>query len=202
MHVSIIVVEYFTNVESWTIQELLDALQTNPTKKSKIKIPSYQRSLVWRQTQKKLLIDSIKRGLPVGALLLYHEKAEENYNIYHLIDGLQRSTSVKSYVESPTKFYSEEYLETEFVDNISPFLDNTAGLDDVPDQQAIKGMLINWIQSLKGFSESDGFFSFHLAEEVDKSVGNSLSKQALSDLAKALPRHLKNSVMKVIYRTF
>lgn len=184
--------EYFTNVESWTIQELLDALQITPTKKSKIKIPSYQRNLVWRQTQKKLLIDSIKRGLPVGALLLYHEKVEENYNIYHLIDGLQRSTSIKSYIESPTKFYSEEYLEIDFINNIFSFLSDNIPREKVLNEQAIKEMLIGWIQSLKGFSESDGFSSFDLAEKVDQSVENSLDKRALSELTKALPAHLKN----------
>ena len=65
-----------TDTDSWTIEDIISALSETPNKKKKITIPKFQRTLVWNKKQQKAFIDSIKKGFPVGALLLYKTRED------------------------------------------------------------------------------------------------------------------------------
>ena len=54
-------------------------------------VPPYQRGYVWSEKQKEQFIDTLKRGLPFGTILLYRDEKE---NKYQIIDGLQRCTTM------------------------------------------------------------------------------------------------------------
>ena len=41
---------------------------------NKIGIPAFQRSFVWNREQVKELFDSIKKGYPIGSILLWNKK--------------------------------------------------------------------------------------------------------------------------------
>lgn len=172
----------FTEVKSWTVMELIDSLNSNPEKKEKIIIPQYQRNIVWSKQQQKLLIESIKEGMPIGALLLYHEKAEEGYNVYHLVDGLQRSTAIKSYQEKPTLFFTKENIDKELLDLLHEYFD--------VDIEIVTKFFVEWIQSLGGFNEMDGFSSSGLAYFLDEKNGGKLEKSQIKDLSNRLPEYL------------
>jgi uncharacterized protein with ParB-like and HNH nuclease domain len=64
-------VSNYTKPEPWTIGELREAIE-----REVVRIPRFQRSLVWTDEQRRNLIDSIFRGYPIGSLLL-HERSEE-----------------------------------------------------------------------------------------------------------------------------
>ena len=68
---------------TWKL-ETFSAEKINENIEKKIfTIPRYQRGVVWSQSQKDTLIDTIKKGLPFGSLLLYlngNEKNKKNYN--------------------------------------------------------------------------------------------------------------------------
>ena len=101
-----------TDTADWTIRDLIVALGENPAKKDKITIPKFQRTLVWKKHQQKAFIDSIKKGFPVGAILLYKSSTDKKGNtIYNLIDGLQRSTALNQYIKRPTQFFDETNLQ-------------------------------------------------------------------------------------------
>ncbi len=101
-----------TDTVTWTIEDLVMALSDTPTKKSKITIPKFQRTLVWKKDQKKAFVDSVKKGFPVGAILLYKSTTDTSgTTIYNLIDGLQRSTSLNQYIKAPTQFFDETNLK-------------------------------------------------------------------------------------------
>jgi len=68
----------YTDIETWTVEDLVDAVSEKPIKKRKIMVPKFQRNLVWGNEQKKSYIDSIKMGFPFGSLLLSKEKNEED----------------------------------------------------------------------------------------------------------------------------
>ena len=73
----------------------------------KFVVPRYQRGVVWNDRQRADLVDTIKKGLPFGTLLLY----KNDLNLYQIIDGLQRSHAVIEFVNNPTQFFDEEDIE-------------------------------------------------------------------------------------------
>ena len=71
--------------------------------KDEIKIPKFQRSFVWTQTQSSKLIESFLIGLPVPAIFLYTERRSQDYLV---IDGQQRLRTIFDYFNG--KFDSEK----------------------------------------------------------------------------------------------
>lgn len=57
---------------------------------SKVRIPAFQRGLVWKPRQVELLWDSILRGFPIGSFVL----SEEADGCYYLMDGQQRFNAI------------------------------------------------------------------------------------------------------------
>ena len=90
-------------MEEFTAQEIHEKQEAR-----KIVVPKYQRGIVWRDSQKKELIDSIKKGIPFGSILLY---LDENANNYRLIDGLQRCTTIYEFISNPANFYDEDDID-------------------------------------------------------------------------------------------
>lgn len=57
--------------------------------------PGFQRKSVWKDNDRKKLIDSILRGFPLPAIFLYQRKDENTgENIFDVIDGKQRLESI------------------------------------------------------------------------------------------------------------
>ena len=67
----------------------------------KIVIPTYQRGLVWKQSKRKEFIDTIFKGNPFGVVLVY-----EKNDKYEVVDGLQRLSTMKAYMDNPLDFIS------------------------------------------------------------------------------------------------
>lgn len=90
-------------------------------KEKSLTIPQFQRSFTWRESQVKLLVDSISRSYPIGSLLLLAKKPNlplasrsieaviregyppddlldstqgNNAEVFYILDGQQRTTSV------------------------------------------------------------------------------------------------------------
>lgn len=101
------------NTEIFTVLRLSENI-----KNKTIKVPHYQRGQVWRKSQKEKLIDSIKKGFPIGTILLY----KKSDNTYQLIDGLQRSATLYEYLNSPIEFFDESDLSDESLNNIYDLL--------------------------------------------------------------------------------
>ena len=49
-----------TRYESWSLDKIAKALKERSVDKINIKIPMFQRNLVWSKDQKKLFIDSVR----------------------------------------------------------------------------------------------------------------------------------------------
>lgn len=169
-----------TNVEPWDISELIESFKVEPINKKRIIIPKYQRNLVWNKEQKKMLIDSIKAWLPIGAVLLYNDGADENgNNTYQLIDGLQRLTSIKKYTEKPTEYFDVSNLPEDFVVGLKKLLDqNNISIEE----DAVNNFLVEWVRQLLGFTESNWFSSARLAYHLDEKTGEKLEKSAIKKL--------------------
>lgn len=66
----------------------------------KIIIPTYQRGLVWKINKRKEFMSTIFKGNPFGVVLVY-EKDDK----YEVVDGLQRLSTMKAYMDNPLDFY-------------------------------------------------------------------------------------------------
>lgn len=69
--------------------------------KDHILMPDFQRSLVWKDEQKKKFIKTALDGNPFGSLLLYNHVKSGKYIV---IDGLQRFTTLRNYENDPFNY--------------------------------------------------------------------------------------------------
>jgi hypothetical protein len=76
-----------------------------------IRKPEFQRNFIWSDRKKESFIETIKKGLPVGSILL---SKSDNGN-YLLIDGLQRFSTLIEVQEKPFKFISMNEISSDFI---------------------------------------------------------------------------------------
>ena len=114
-------------------------------------VPKYQRGLVWKDSQKETLIDTIKKGLPFGALLLYRDDKNNNYQI---IDGLQRSSAIVEFVDNPAQFFNDEDIDDSVITKIASEI-GVVGQQEVIIEK-IKSLLIDWVKKCNSLSDVIG----------------------------------------------
>jgi hypothetical protein len=83
-----------------------------------IQIPSFQRDFIWDNKDKIELFESIKRGYPIGSLLLWKPKLEYGISkeigpyplpapkpneFYYILDGFQRLSTIYGCMKNPNK---------------------------------------------------------------------------------------------------
>lgn len=105
----------YTEYKSWQLKEIAKALEEKNVNKTKIEVPTFQRNLVWSDEQKKMFIDSVKRGFPIGTLLFYKIPGKDTYS---LIDGLQRSSTILDYINNPTRYFDASDVENDVVEEL------------------------------------------------------------------------------------
>jgi hypothetical protein len=79
------------------------------------RIPSWQRALVWTPEQKVRLIESLWLGLPIAGYV-YNRAAYGSPLDDILVDGQQRWTAIKEYVEDAFPVYGRLFSELETQD--------------------------------------------------------------------------------------
>lgn len=85
----------------------LSDLRTN----GRIKVPPFQRGVVWTKNHRKEFIETVKMGDPFGVILVYQDPTDKHYD---LIDGLQRLSALRAYMDNPLEFIDEN---DRFIDN-------------------------------------------------------------------------------------
>ncbi len=99
-------------MDSLTIREIISQIENG-----QIRIPAFQRGFVWEPERVAQFIDSLYKGYPFGALLLWRAKEQleverelgpfslpdpkEDYPIDYVLDGQQRVTSVYGTFQTP-----------------------------------------------------------------------------------------------------
>ncbi len=180
----------FTETETWSVEDLVASLSENRVKKNKIEIPKFQRTLVWSKDQKKSFIDSIKKGYPIGAILLFKSSSlPDGTTVFSLIDGLQRSSTLNQYFKRPTLFFDKNNVD---VSELSPILNfikakNSSLVDD-----NIIDEIVEWIKNLEGFEETKDFSSYIISSHIDTKLSLSLTKIEVDELYKLFVPILKD----------
>lgn len=60
--------------ENWTLEDLASALQNMNKDNKIIAVPMFQRGQRWNMNQRKVFIDSLIKGYPVGTMLFYETR--------------------------------------------------------------------------------------------------------------------------------
>ena len=132
--------------EQWSLNDLATALENKHTDNKKIVVPMFQRGKRWNAEQEKTFIDSVKEGYPVGTMLFY-EKYENNQQVYVLVDGLQRSNTIKKYIKNPI-----DYLEVhDFSDKLCADLLDSLYLDLTDNLKIVREVLLDFVSTKKTF---------------------------------------------------
>jgi hypothetical protein len=90
--------------EQKTVHDLVDLHKQGMLKAN----PEYQRGIVWSETQKKKLIDSVLRGYPIPLIYLHHIKktvAGMQRDDLEIIDGQQRINALFEFSEGAFKLF-------------------------------------------------------------------------------------------------
>lgn len=136
-------VENDWKLEEFSIQRIHEMIEVEKV----IDIPPYQRGIVWSQSQVNDLLDSIKRGLPFGSILLF--KRPDNH--YLIIDGLQRTSSIYKFVNEPGKFFDENDISRKDIKKLIDQLCLIGNKDELFSD--ISSELKKWVNSNKTMQE-------------------------------------------------
>lgn len=79
--------------------------------------PKFQRHFIWNDDKKKSLVDTIKRQLPIGSILLAKKISSEG-DKYLIIDGLQRISTLNEVLSDPFKYIGEAEVDDDKLRNI------------------------------------------------------------------------------------
>lgn len=180
--------------EIWTLQEISDALQDLKHGDKRIVIPRFQRGKRWKAKREEKFIDSIRRGYPVGTLLFYktiEQQPDGTVNeVYTLVDGLQRSTTIFRYMKAPMKFFDESGVSNELVDDVFTLL----GFPEMQKNNIaseIKKVYVEYIQGLKSYKIPQ---TYPLAKAILAAVPVENPDGIIDELAERLFVHLQRII--------
>lgn len=154
-----------------TVAEIVDATSIHPKGLMQITIPEFQRGLVWKRSEHSELIDSIDRGFPIGSLLLYEDAAASDSSVtektyFKLIDGLQRTQALKSYVRKVNTLFTERDLDRASENLIVEQLSGYSGAN----RPKIRRAVVAWVKGRPGFDDSHDWNSQHLIRTLVEKV--------------------------------
>lgn len=102
-----------TETDIWPVSKLVASLGSTSSLGSdsgvRVRIPRSQRRLVWNQAKREALIKSVLEGFPIGSLLLWRDPQDRNSHL--LVDGQQRSATLKAHAEADLALLTESALE-------------------------------------------------------------------------------------------
>ena len=145
--------------EFWTLKEIKESLEKEWNGKKKIVIPMFQRGKRWDKEKKETFIDSLRKKYPIGTLLFY-KTVEGTQEIYTLIDGLQRGTSIKDYLSVPTKYFKIEEIDKNNLEKIYSLI-ITNGFERAQ-KEKINEIMSNYIHELKTYDDLEIFELYNL----------------------------------------
>lgn len=125
---------------TWELKEFSIQELHRDIDKELIEVPDYQRGVVWTEKQVNDLMDTIKKGLPYGSVLLYKKNDGQHYMI---IDGLQRITAVYKFVKEPGRFFNEADIDLNIVRGIASKFNFLEDHDKT--ERALVDQIKNWV---------------------------------------------------------
>lgn len=193
-------------VKNPTLRDLRNAQKTGESGEFYITLPKFQRGVVWSMAQKSQLIDSIFQGFPVGALLGYKTGEKETTgkkprDVYELVDGLQRTTTIINFIETPLAFAPvDSLIDIETLGVISKtYFGSTA--EDV--MSLTKLNVEKWLRDVGTTVRGDGFTESRFQgfmrkiQGVTEDATNLSSTSEFQDFVEAWLGRIENLVSQI-----
>lgn len=136
--------------ETWTLEEIRESLEKETNGNKKIVIPMFQRGKRWDSKKKECFIDSLKKKYPIGTLLFY-KTVENQKEIYTLIDGLQRGSTIKEYLSNPTKFFNIVELNEESLNKLYSLIIVAGSFE--AQKKKIDDIIIEYFKTLNSYDD-------------------------------------------------
>lgn len=161
-----------TKVVPVTLKQIKGATKSGGNGKYEIQIPRFQRGQVWSKKMKETLIESIKEGYPIGSLLAY-EKTEFQSNgkprtIWSLIDGLQRTSTIVEYLNSPfTVAKPDLFYSTNSAIELARLCFELPSEHHLSE---VKHALNKWLRERGSTSKEEGFYAENLVAHLEKEL--------------------------------
>lgn len=161
--------ESISTPNQWQIKDIGQAFSQDGVGQYFIQLPKFQRSLVWSEDQRRMLVDSLYRGFPIGAVLGYQTNAKKgNRNVIQIVDGLQRTTSISEYLKQPLYFAPVDRV---FSNEITKAVVRAAGLEPGSDSESrVHSAFETWMRNVKQARMGAEFTARKLEASVAKSL--------------------------------
>lgn len=128
-------------------------------------------------------------GYPFGSLLLF----ETGHKEFSLIDGLQRSNTLRKYYLRPNLMFGPDEVDPTLCETILHF----AGLEASEAQlMSVSQIISDWIRSKAGLEEVHGYSTQELIEELELKLGFKYDRSAPAADMKAKILAFLNSVKR------
>lgn len=152
-----------------------------------IKIPSFQRGLVWSSSQKNDFIQTLKNNYPFGSLLLATIGNNEDFK---LLDGQQRLATIKEYDKDKLKFWKPL--------NIDSYHNEINKLDDLYKSQEDKRGSITETEFdiILNMSTKTGDIGLWLSKHFNQSIFEEASKIVYT-LKREIEEYINLSVLTI-----
>lgn len=157
-----------------------------------VKLPKFQRSVVWSTDMRKEFMETIRKGYPFGSILLY-EINDKDFK-YQLIDGLQRLSTIMHYENNQNDYIVLKECASEEFQEIFEII-------ELKTKMAIKDSMREQIISII----SETFKKIDATKSIEAKVIENLKEvfPVISDLNVALPimdviKKIDNKVHKEI----
>jgi hypothetical protein len=151
---------------------------------------------VWNQAKREALIKSVLEGFPIGSLLMWRDPQDQNS--YLLVDGQQRSATLKVHAESDLELLTASALSSSI--NISASITTLwAAIEkDSPSisisAEKITQVLIKWLLENKSTS-SDSYHNMGLLSRLAQEFpGLNQSSPTIANCAERVIRTIENAV--------
>ena len=191
------------NIDTWQISRLIDACRPVPDGKFKISVPDFQRGLVWNNKKQRGLIDSINEGYPLGSLLLYEGSEIDGKRQFSIVDGLQRTHAIRSFVANPNHYFASEDVDEKLVSTI----DKEFQIPELGSHNRVRKSIETWVKSCNGFAATEGWgvsdLTQHLLEdllgldrkstEYHLALGRIISNNSVSNIMKDFLENVQNA---------
>lgn len=193
-----------TNPQIVVLKNLRGSTKQGGNGSYEIRIPSFQRGIVWNESQKKKLIESIKLGFPVGSLMAYQTleySSDTPRPVWSLIDGLQRTSTIIEYLDGPFRVADPGlFIAPEHLGEITKILFGDQYTEKIP---SVTEVLKNWLSSIGTNNPELGFHAGRLQEFLVEHLfdGVNISPDKAQRLINYLPEkffaHINREIAKI-----
>ena len=180
-----------TEVRTIKVQALHDMLMSG-----QLVLPRFQRANVWTKPKKKALIDSIRKRLPIGSLLVYKPLDPSEQGREVLVDGLQRTIAIRDYMDEPQGFITAESLKGGETARLLEVVDQIAEANekDSPTEKQVLKCIDEWIGAAESL-ESSSLTPDDLADILDEELelaADDAQKRSIRGVGYQLVTHVQN----------